>query len=214
MNVNKSTHQYEKASEHATMLGYRPGSKPWWNAVRSYMNGTSIQVTQNDDLFQPLDECRKNILRMAELINDNISSPSNNSRWIESMRSVIDLFERYNESLKLLKSMIPEENALFIDDVRPCPDGYKLARTFDEAKFLIEEYDWEVISFDHDLGETDIMNNGLTLMDILEMLVTQGKRKAPNHVLVHTDNGGVMTAMRQTAASIIKLGKIFNTNPI
>ena len=40
---------------------------------------------------------------------------------------------------------------LFIDDIRPAPKGWYLAKTVTEAIRLLDEYDWTVISFDHDI---------------------------------------------------------------
>lgn len=42
---------------------------------------------------------------------------------------------------------------LYLDDVRPCPQGFVLARSFDEAIELIKANGCpSFISFDHDLG--------------------------------------------------------------
>ena len=42
---------------------------------------------------------------------------------------------------------------LFLDDERPCPTGWKLARNYNEFKSIIEVFGVpETISFDHDLG--------------------------------------------------------------
>lgn len=42
---------------------------------------------------------------------------------------------------------------LYLDDVRPCPSGYVLARSYEEAIELITEMGCpSFISFDHDLG--------------------------------------------------------------
>jgi hypothetical protein len=43
---------------------------------------------------------------------------------------------------------------LYIDDLRPCPKGYVLARNYQEAIDLLEVYTFEEISFDHDLGDS------------------------------------------------------------
>lgn len=40
---------------------------------------------------------------------------------------------------------------LFIDDIRPAPKGWYLARTVTEAIRLIDLYEWEAISLDHDI---------------------------------------------------------------
>lgn len=45
---------------------------------------------------------------------------------------------------------------LYIDDLRPVPDGWVLAKTSEEAISIIESNPpFEVISFDHDLGGED-----------------------------------------------------------
>jgi hypothetical protein len=42
---------------------------------------------------------------------------------------------------------------LWLDDIRPCPDGYLHARSVNEAIKLLEEHDCEYASLDHDLGD-------------------------------------------------------------
>ena len=45
---------------------------------------------------------------------------------------------------------------LYLDDVRPCPEGYVLARSYVEAIELVQEMGCpSFISFDHDLGLID-----------------------------------------------------------
>lgn len=40
---------------------------------------------------------------------------------------------------------------LFVDDIRPAPKGWYLAKTVTEAIRLIDLYDWKEISLDHDI---------------------------------------------------------------
>jgi hypothetical protein len=49
---------------------------------------------------------------------------------------------------------------LWLDDIRPCPDGYLHARSVNEAIKLLEAHDCEYASLDHDLG--DFAEDGLT----------------------------------------------------
>lgn len=42
---------------------------------------------------------------------------------------------------------------VYLDDLRWCPDGYVLAKNYDECIDLLEHNQVEVASFDHDLGE-------------------------------------------------------------
>ena len=40
---------------------------------------------------------------------------------------------------------------LFVDDIRPAPKGWYLARTVTEAIRLLANHDWDVVSLDHDI---------------------------------------------------------------
>ncbi len=56
---------------------------------------------------------------------------------------------------------------IYLDDLRPIPDGYVGVRTSDEFQALIrkivaEGTPVEEISFDHDLGETEMSGSQLT----------------------------------------------------
>ena len=42
---------------------------------------------------------------------------------------------------------------LWLDDIRPCPDGYLHARSVNEAIKLLQEHGCEYASLDHDLGD-------------------------------------------------------------
>lgn len=41
---------------------------------------------------------------------------------------------------------------LFMDDYRPCPPGFKLARDAEECLLLLHEYPITILSLDYDLG--------------------------------------------------------------
>lgn len=45
---------------------------------------------------------------------------------------------------------------LYLDDERPCPDGFMLARNLAEFKKIVLSFEPEFISFDHDLGGDEI----------------------------------------------------------
>ena len=92
---------------------------------------------------------------------------------------------------------------LWIDDERPTPSSFThRASTFEEAKVLLENEDWDVVSFDHDLGTEKIEENGQTLMNILEEAVYFGDRDAPE-ILIHTGNGAVRRIMGVIAERIM-----------
>ncbi len=44
---------------------------------------------------------------------------------------------------------------LFVDDVRPCPDGWMLARTVSDAQLLLATGEVTRVSLDHDMGACD-----------------------------------------------------------
>ncbi len=46
------------------------------------------------------------------------------------------------------------KNKLWIDDVRPAPDDtWDIARTYDEAINSLSKNKYDIVSFDHDLGD-------------------------------------------------------------
>lgn len=44
---------------------------------------------------------------------------------------------------------------IYLDDIRACPEGWTLARNYDECIKLLQEGDCEYLSLDHDLGDFD-----------------------------------------------------------
>jgi hypothetical protein len=42
---------------------------------------------------------------------------------------------------------------LWVDDCKPCPDGFAVARTYDEALRLLRTHDYAALYLDHDLGD-------------------------------------------------------------
>ena len=64
---------------------------------------------------------------------------------------------------------------LWVDDVRPAPNGYELARSVDRAKLLIEMFEergdpFGLIDIDHDAGDYARYGGGdyIKLLDWLE----------------------------------------------
>ena len=45
---------------------------------------------------------------------------------------------------------------LWIDDCKPAPEGWAVARTYDEAVRLLGSFDYDEVAFDHDLGDTSV----------------------------------------------------------
>lgn len=80
---------------------------------------------------------------------------------------------------------------LYVDDVRPCPEGWALARTYEDAMRLLRNYEYDVVSLDHDLadehyagsyGEFD--RTGYDIMCAIE----RGEVKQPREVVCHSWN--------------------------
>ena len=64
-------------------------------------------------------------------------------------------------------SLIPK---LYVDDVRPCPEGWDLALNFHQAITMLEATEYAEVSLDHDLGSY-YGNKEMTGRDILNWLI-------------------------------------------
>jgi hypothetical protein len=77
--------------------------------------------------------------------------------------------------MKIEGNMVPSKFKLWIDDERPKPEGEDWIRAYDatEAIFWLTEgaYDFEFISFDHDLGGD---NTSQIVADTLELWAMKG----------------------------------------
>lgn len=81
---------------------------------------------------------------------------------------------------------------IWVDDIRPAPFGYRIARSVNEVKELIESYEWmkivsggkhyyniDLIDLDHDAG--DYACDGGDYINILNWLEETG-RNYPIHI--------------------------------
>ena len=78
---------------------------------------------------------------------------------------------------------------LYVDDVRPAPKGWDLAKSFHEAIYRLEKKMYREVSLDHDLG-CFYGNKEMTGGDILKWLIArklEGKH-VPKIVRLHTAN--------------------------
>ncbi len=57
---------------------------------------------------------------------------------------------------------------IFLDDCRPCPEGWTLALTAGEAIALLEQGNVEEISLDHDLGDEEVCGSGYQVATWIE----------------------------------------------
>jgi hypothetical protein len=60
--------------------------------------------------------------------------------------------------------------SLWVDDSKPCPEGYAVARTYDDALRMLRRFDYDVLYLDHDLGE-----DARTGYDLLKQLVAENR---------------------------------------
>lgn len=59
---------------------------------------------------------------------------------------------------------------LWVDDCKPAPEGYAVARTYDDAVRMLRRYEYDVLHLDHDLGD-----DGRTGYDLLMQLLSEGR---------------------------------------
>lgn len=74
---------------------------------------------------------------------------------------------------------------LYVDDLRKCPNGFIVARNYNEAIELLNSNEVNILSLDHDLGIYDngVEKNGY---DIVKYMCENGI--SPRKIYIHTDN--------------------------
>lgn len=87
---------------------------------------------------------------------------------------------------------------LYVDDCRPCPDGWDLARNFHEAIVMLSATEYDVVSLDHDLASF-YGNKEMTGRDILNWLIARKLEgdHVPADVRVHSANPVGCATMEQ-----------------
>lgn len=86
--------------------------------------------------------------------------------------------------------MTKETKRLYVDDLRECPKGWELARSFHDAIHMLETYDFDEVSLDHDIDSFYGMKE-MTGRDILNWLIARkvdGTKHTPAIVHVHSAN--------------------------
>lgn len=98
---------------------------------------------------------------------------------------------------------------VWLDDVRPCPDGYYHVKTAEDCIDLlcrarVNSIVIEHLSLDHDLGEdTDVVGTGYDVVLWLEEQVfTDESFNPPSLISVHSDNAGARKKMLMGLGSI------------
>ena len=64
---------------------------------------------------------------------------------------------------------IDPSKCLWVDDCKPAPTGFAIARSYDTALRMLRSFDYAELYLDHDLGETR------TGYDLLMQLIAEGK---------------------------------------
>lgn len=95
------------------------------------------------------------------------------------------------------------ELKLWLDDERPAPAGWTLAKTAADAIDLLRSGDVSEVSPDHDLGD-DIAGTGYDVLNWLEREVVERGFRAPI-MHVHTANPPARMRMLAAVAAISRL---------
>ncbi|WNR42263.1 cyclic-phosphate processing receiver domain-containing protein [Paenibacillus roseipurpureus] len=80
---------------------------------------------------------------------------------------------------------------VYLDDSRPCPQGFTLAKDANECITLLQECEVDILSLDHDLG----WMSKQTGTDVVIWLIQQ--RKFPRTIYIHTSSPSACTQMYQ-----------------
>lgn len=95
---------------------------------------------------------------------------------------------------------------LFIDDIRPIPEGWIGARNIGDAAFFMRNQTFTAISFDNDMGEE---KEGADLANWLEQKLATGefsKERFKNCVFtVHSSNPAACVRIEQALVKIREL---------
>jgi hypothetical protein len=89
---------------------------------------------------------------------------------------------------------------VYLDDQRPAPPGWVLARTADEATALLRQGNVTDLCLDYDLGDP-VFGTGLDVLDWLETAVAERKLTLPRM----TAHSGSILGRRRLETSIALL---------
>lgn len=76
---------------------------------------------------------------------------------------------------------------VYLDDLRDCPQGFVIARNYQDAINLLANNNVNILSLDHDLGEDEQGKLLPTGYDLVKYMCENGLRA--NKIYLHTDNG-------------------------
>ncbi|MEC4565409.1 cyclic-phosphate processing receiver domain-containing protein [Paenibacillus sp. CMAA1739] len=75
---------------------------------------------------------------------------------------------------------------LYVDDLRDCPEGFVVARTYYEAIRILEHRNVGILTLDHDLGEDVFGNEMPNGYDLVKYFCEHGLKA--DKIYIHTDN--------------------------
>ncbi|GAB6989434.1 cyclic-phosphate processing receiver domain-containing protein [Paenibacillus pini] len=75
---------------------------------------------------------------------------------------------------------------LYVDDLRDCPDGFVVARTYKEAIKILKNKEVNILTLDHDLGEDEEGKELPNGYDLVKYFCEHGLKV--NKIYIHTDN--------------------------
>lgn len=78
---------------------------------------------------------------------------------------------------------------LYVDDLRPCPEGWDVARNFHQAIVMLDTGEYDEVSLDHDIASF-YGNKEMTGNDVLQYLIMKKLEgaKVPTKICVHSAN--------------------------
>ncbi len=91
---------------------------------------------------------------------------------------------------------------VYLDDLRPTPDGWTRVYWPDEAIELLKTGSVDVISLDHDLGDDERGTGNDVLLWIEEAVITRSFE--PPEIRVHSANSAARMKMEAGIKTIIK----------
>lgn len=150
------------------------------------MNPEKLTLEESLDQFRC--ESRLTAVEMAELITSQVEG----NEYYKSVLPGIRLQGRGAPTLKV-----------YLDDERPVPEGWILARWPAEVIALLELGVVNTISLDHDLGD-DVRGTGYDVLTWIEEAVSTRGFKAPE-ILIHTANPPAMKRMMDAVEKIKKI---------
>jgi len=99
-----------------------------------------------------------------------------------------------------------EKINLYVDDLRDCPDSFLIARTVEEAKYYLNNFEIQILSLDHDLGIDEQESLLPTGYDLVKYICENGLRA--EKIYLHTDNSVGRENMYQTLLGAQRRGFI------